>query len=104
MAVTREEVLHIASLARLKLDDARVDVLARELNSILKQIEVLETVDTGPVQAAEENRAVGTPLRPDVSAPPNLSLTLEQIAPEMKDGFFIVPRLATHEDLSESGA
>jgi hypothetical protein len=30
--------------------------------------------------------------------------TLESFAPAMRDGFFIVPRLATHEDSSESGA
>ena len=30
--------------------------------------------------------------------------TLESFAPAMRDGFFIVPRLATHEDPAESGA
>jgi hypothetical protein len=30
--------------------------------------------------------------------------TLDSIAPLMRDGFFIVPRLATHEDSTESGA
>ena len=104
MAVTREDVLHIASLARLRLDGARVDALARELNSILAHVEVLATVDTGSAEPAKAAAAAGLPLRSDVSAPPNLSLTLEQIAPEMKDGFFIVPRLATHEDSVESGA
>jgi hypothetical protein len=32
------------------------------------------------------------------------SAALASIAPVMRDGFFIVPRLATHEDSSESGA
>jgi hypothetical protein len=30
--------------------------------------------------------------------------TLQSFAPSMRDGFFIVPRLASHEDTSESGA
>lgn len=104
MAVTRDEVLHIASLARIRLDDARVDALASELSAILKHIEVLSSVDTSSVAATDDSHLAGTPLRNDVSAPANLSLPLESIAPEMKDGFFIVPRLATHEDSAESGA
>lgn len=103
MAVTREEVLRIASLARIRLDDARVDALARELSSILKHIEVLATVDTDLVQPPEAIGAGGTPLRGDVSWAASLSLSLEQIAPQMRDGFFLVPRLATHDDSLESG-
>jgi hypothetical protein len=33
-----------------------------------------------------------------------LERTLESFAPSMRDGFFLVPRLATHEDSAESGA
>ena len=104
MAVTRDEVLHIASLARIKLDGGRVDVLARELSAILGHVEVLTSVDTGSVKAAGLTDEPGTPLRPDTSAPGNLSRPLESFAPETKDGFIIVPRLATHEDSAESGA
>lgn len=104
MPVTREEVLRIAELSRFKLDDARVDALAIELSSILRHIEVLSTVDTAAVQPTEGIGAGGTPLRPDVSAPSNLSAALETFAPQMRDGFFIVPRLSTHEDSTESGA
>ena len=104
MAVTREEVLRIAALARIKLDDARVDALANELSAILQHVEVLSTVDTASVQATEGIGAGGTPLRADASKPANLSVALETFAPEMKDGFFIVPRLATHDDAAESSS
>lgn len=104
MPVTKEEVRRIAELARFKLDDARVDALATELSSILRHIEVLSNVDTAAVQPAVGIGAGGTPLRPDVSAPSNLSTALETFAPAMKDGFFIVPRLSTHEDSTEPGA
>lgn len=103
MAVTREEVLHIAALARIRLEESRVDTLASELNSILKHIEVLSSAETGTVKGIAESKA-GTPLRDDVSAPAAMSTGLESFAPEMKDGFIIVPRLATHEDSAESGA
>jgi len=104
MAVSREEVLHIASLARIKLDEKRVDALARELSAILKHVAVLQAVDTSSVPPADGANTRGTPLRSDSGPPDILSAPLQSFAPEMKDGFFIVPRLATHEDSPESGA
>jgi aspartyl-tRNA(Asn)/glutamyl-tRNA(Gln) amidotransferase subunit C len=104
MAVTREDVLHIAELARLGIDSARADELTKELSAILAHMEVLSQVDTGSVSPTIDVGEGGTPLRPDVGVSPLMKGTLESFAPAMRDGFFIVPRLATHEDSSESGA
>ena len=104
MAVTREDVLHIAELARLGVDAARADELTKELSAILAHMEVLSQTDTSSVPTTAGIGAGGTPLRPDVGVPPLMKGTLESFAPSMRDGFFIVPRLATHEDPSESGA
>ena len=106
MAVSRDEVLHIAALARFKLDEKRVDLLARELSSILGHIEVLSTIDTTGISSTVDPKAEegGTPLRDDAGPPAPLASSLESFAPEMKGGFFIVPRLATHEDSPELGA
>jgi aspartyl-tRNA(Asn)/glutamyl-tRNA(Gln) amidotransferase subunit C len=104
VAVTREDVLHIAELARLGVDAARADELTNELSAILAHMEVLSQVDTSSVPTTGGVGAGGTPLRPDVGVLPLMQGTLESFAPSMRDGFFIVPRLATHEDPSESGA
>jgi aspartyl-tRNA(Asn)/glutamyl-tRNA(Gln) amidotransferase subunit C len=104
VAVTRDDVLHIAELARLGIDGPRADELTKELSAILAHMEVLSQVDTTAVAATTGIGADGTPLRPDVSVPPMLDRPLEAFAPAMRDGFFIVPRLATHEDSAESGA
>ena len=104
MAVTRDDVLHIAQLARLGVDPARLDELTAELSGILSHMDVLARVDTSTVPPAAGVGSGGTPLRPDVSMPPGMTGTLESFAPLMRDGFFIVPRLATHEDSAESGA
>jgi aspartyl-tRNA(Asn)/glutamyl-tRNA(Gln) amidotransferase subunit C len=84
--VTRDDVLHIAELARLGIDAARADELTKELSAILSHMEVLSQVDTAAVS----------------TTPGVTSATLASIAPAMRDGFFIVPRLSTHEDSSES--
>jgi aspartyl-tRNA(Asn)/glutamyl-tRNA(Gln) amidotransferase subunit C len=104
MAVTREDVLHIAELARLGVDSARADELTKELSGILGHMDVLSQVDTTAVSATSGTDGEGTPLRPDVGTPSMMEGTLESFAPSMRDGFFIVPRLSTHEDSAESGA
>jgi aspartyl-tRNA(Asn)/glutamyl-tRNA(Gln) amidotransferase subunit C len=104
MAVTRGDVLHIAELARLGIDAARVDELTEELSAILSHMEVLSQVDTAAVSLTAGVGIGGTPLRPDVGVPGVSSAALASIAPAMRDGFFIVPRLATHEDSNQSGA
>ena len=104
MAVTRDDVLHIAELARLGVGAARADELTKELSSILAHMEALSQVDTAGAPATTDVAMGGTPLRADLGVSPSLKGTLASIAPLMRDGFFIVPRLATHEDPTESGA
>lgn len=97
MAVTLDDVRHIAALARLGLDDQRAEALVAELNTILKHMDVLSQVDTSRVDAAAGN-IEGMPLRPDVGPPIALERAREDFAPTMRDGFFLVPRLSTHEE------
>jgi aspartyl-tRNA(Asn)/glutamyl-tRNA(Gln) amidotransferase subunit C len=104
VSVTREDVLHVAELARLGVDSARADELTKELSAILSHMEVLSHVDTANVATTSGVDSGGTPLRADVAVTPLMAGTLASIAPAMRDGFFIVPRLASHEDSTESGA
>jgi aspartyl-tRNA(Asn)/glutamyl-tRNA(Gln) amidotransferase subunit C len=102
MAVTRDDVLHVASLARLALDETSVPRLVRELNGILEHMDALQRVDTAGVMGAEGVGDAGMPLRADGGPPYPLAHPREGFAPEMRDGFFLVPRLSTHEDATES--
>ena len=104
MAITRDDVLHIADLARLGVDPTRAHELTKELSAILAHMDVLSQVDTASVPPTAGVGEGGTPLRPDVGVSPLMKGTLQSFAPAMRDGFFIVPRLATHEDPGESGA
>jgi aspartyl-tRNA(Asn)/glutamyl-tRNA(Gln) amidotransferase subunit C len=104
MAVTRKDVLHVASLARLALDEETVERLVGQLNGILAHMDVLQKVDTSGVSAVEGVGDAGMPLRADGGPPYPLARTREEFAPEMRDGFLLVPRLATHEDATDSVA
>ena len=66
MAVTRQDVLHIAELARLGVDSGRADELTKELSAILAHMEVLSQIDTASVPPTAGAETEGTPLRPDV--------------------------------------
>jgi aspartyl-tRNA(Asn)/glutamyl-tRNA(Gln) amidotransferase subunit C len=98
MSVSLDEVRHIAALARLGLDESRLASLATELNSILGHIEELQTADTRSVEDDDAASRGRMPLRPDNLNPVILLRSREEFAPSMRDGFFLVPRLATHED------
>jgi aspartyl-tRNA(Asn)/glutamyl-tRNA(Gln) amidotransferase subunit C len=95
VTISLDEVRHIAALARLGISDARARAVAVELTAILEHMQVLATVDPGAaVESAQ--REHGMVLRPDSGPPIPLARTIASFGPEMRDGFFLVPRLATH--------
>ncbi|HNV74982.1 MAG: aspartyl/glutamyl-tRNA amidotransferase subunit C [Gemmatimonadetes bacterium] len=101
MSVTNDDVRHIAALARLGLEPDRVALLATELNGILAHMDVLAGVDTSAIDLHARGEGEGMPLRPDEGPSVPLTRPREAFAPEMREGFFLVPRLATHEDAAE---
>ena len=98
MAVSEDEVRHVAALARLGLDPDRIPTIAAELNGILAHMDVLSKVDTSGVGPITGIGAAGTPLRVDGGNQIPLARPREAFAPAMREGFLLVPRLATHED------
>ena len=98
MSVTLDDVRHIAALARFGLTDERAVSLVAELNTILEHMDVLSKVDTAGIEPVAGIGAAGLPLRPDVGPPIPLGRERDAFAPNVRDGFFLVPRLSTHED------
>ena len=87
----REQVLHVANLARLELTDAEVDKMATELSHVLDHIEKISELDLEGVPPTSHVVDVAGALRPDVPEP---SLPVEVAlasAPEPVAGGFGVP-------------
>jgi aspartyl-tRNA(Asn)/glutamyl-tRNA(Gln) amidotransferase subunit C len=101
MAVTIDDLLHVARLARLGVPGDRATQLVTQLNGILEHMDVLAKVDTTGVAATEGVGAEGAPLREDSGQPVPLAQGIESFAPAVRDGFLLVPRLATHDDAAE---
>ena len=102
MPVSLDDVRHVASLARLGLSEDRARALVTELNTILEHMDALSKVDTDGIEPVAGIGAAGTPLRADAGPPIPLARDIDAFAPRTKDGFFLVPRLSTHEDPEEA--
>jgi aspartyl-tRNA(Asn)/glutamyl-tRNA(Gln) amidotransferase subunit C len=102
VAVTIDDVRHIASLARLGLTDTRAAAIVAELNTILGHMDELAKVDTAGVEEAIGVGAEGLPVRKDAGPPFPLARSLDAFAPSVRNGFLLVPRLSTHESPEEA--
>lgn len=100
MSVSTADVRHVAALARLELDEAHLPSLVAELNGILMHIDELQQVVLADADTID--RPAGMMLRADDTMPVVLQRSREQFAPQTREGFFLVPRLATHGDAGAS--
>ncbi len=90
MKLSREEVLHIALLARLGLNDEEVDKLREQLSNILKNFEVLQQVDTTDVPPTAQSIALQNVTSEDETADSYPPGEILDNAPQREDGFFKV--------------
>ena len=90
MKLSREEVLHIARLARLGLSEAEVDKLREQLSDILENFEILQQVDTGDIPPTAQSIALQSVLRDDEVASSLPSSEILANAPRKDGDFFRV--------------
>jgi aspartyl-tRNA(Asn)/glutamyl-tRNA(Gln) amidotransferase subunit C len=91
--ISRDDVAHLARLARLTLSDGELDSFAGQLDAILAHVGAIQAVDVTGVEATDNPLKSVNVTRPDVIEP---CLTQEQAlaaAPKAEDGRFAVPRI-----------
>ncbi len=93
MKITTDEVLHVAKLARLKIDEKDLERLAEQLGSVLQYVESLNMVDTSGVVPTTHALSTQNAFRPDDAHTPTDRGNALSNAPETEDGFFIVPKI-----------
>ena len=69
MKLSREEVLHIARLARLGLTETDVDRFSEQLSNILENFEILQQVDTSGIPPTTQSISLQNVMRDDEIAP-----------------------------------
>ena len=90
MGLSKEEVKHIALLARLGVDEADLEKFSEQLSNILENFEILQRVDTTGVPPTSHPVALNNVLRDDEVAPSLAPAEILANAPEKEDGCFRV--------------
>lgn len=96
-AITREQVRHLADLARIDLDDDELDHLAPQLSVILESVASIREVAADDIAPTSHALPLVNVFRDDVVTP---GLSPEQAlsgAPEVEDQKFAVPRILGDE-------
>jgi aspartyl-tRNA(Asn)/glutamyl-tRNA(Gln) amidotransferase subunit C len=91
VALDREQVLHVARLARLELTSDELERMARELSHVLDHIEKIGELDLDGVPPTSHVVDAPAPLRPDEPQPCLARETVLASAPEPVRGGFGVP-------------
>lgn len=93
MRLTREQVEHVALLARLELTEAEKERDMNELNQILEHLERLNELDTSDVPPTSHAIPMTNVLREDEVRPSLPRDAALQNAPDPEAGCFRVPRV-----------
>ena len=90
--ISKEEVKHIAKLARLGLTEKEIAKYQRELSSILDYVEKLKEVDVSRVEPTSHSIAMENVMRDDRASEKReaKSEKLLELAPETKNGYLKV--------------
>jgi aspartyl-tRNA(Asn)/glutamyl-tRNA(Gln) amidotransferase subunit C len=98
MTIGRSEVLHVARLAELAVREEELDRLVDQLNRIVEYVAQLDQV---PGDRVVEPFLPGPPavsLREDIEGAVPLARPPAEMAPEFREGFYLVPRHGAMED------
>ena len=91
--LTRDDVLRVATLARLELSDDEAERMAAELAQILEHVAALQALDTEGTVPTAHAIPLATPLRPDTPDPGlDVDLALSN-APRREGDAFAVPKV-----------
>lgn len=89
--IARDEVLHVARLARLALSDNELEPMARELSAVLDHVAKIAELDLDDVAPTSHVVELTGALRPDEPRPSLARAVALAQAPAVSDEGFLVP-------------
>jgi aspartyl-tRNA(Asn)/glutamyl-tRNA(Gln) amidotransferase subunit C len=93
MLISRDTVLYIARLARLRLADGEVEHMRRDLDAVLGYVASLQSLDTAGVAPTTHVLEIATPLRRDEVAGVLAVSEVVRNAPEHTESAMVVPKV-----------
>lgn len=93
MKITKDEVIHVARLSRLDMDEESIDKFSGQIGTILEYVDTLKQVDTEGITPTSHAISLTNAFREDVEKEHlERDLSLAN-APEKEDGNFVVPKV-----------
>ena len=93
MTLKSEDVLNIAHLARLHIDEDAIDQYTSDLSSILTLVDQMNQVDSSDVRPLANPLDASQRLRADEVTETDQRDKFQQIAPDVAEGLYRVPRV-----------
>ena len=93
MSISPEEVLKIANLARLQINEEELDQYAEDLSNIISLVEQMNAVNTQDIQPMAHPQDVTQRLREDKVTETNQRDKFQTIAPRAEKGLYLVPKV-----------
>jgi len=91
--ISRDDVAHVATLARLRLDDDQVERFTGQLAAILEHAEDVEALELDDVEPTSHPYPLVNVWRPDEAGPTLANADALAGAPAAEDGRFSVPTI-----------
>lgn len=91
--ITKDDVKHVAKLARLELTEEETEKYSEQLGNILKYVEQMNEVDTTGIEPMPHAVPVTNVMREDEVKYEQTKEELMKNAPYEEDGFFRVPKI-----------
>jgi aspartyl-tRNA(Asn)/glutamyl-tRNA(Gln) amidotransferase subunit C len=93
VSLSKDQVQHIATLARLQLEKGEFDDVVAKLSSIVDFVDQLQQAPTDDVVPMAHPMNQKQRLRPDVVTELNERDAIQANAPAIRDGFYLVPKV-----------
>ena len=93
MSIDKDKIKHTAKLARISLDEKKIDDLSKDLSNIFKFIEKLNKANTENVKPLSSILDHSLRLREDKVNDGNMRKKILENAPNKNEDFFIVPKV-----------
>jgi aspartyl-tRNA(Asn)/glutamyl-tRNA(Gln) amidotransferase subunit C len=93
MSIDKDTVKHISKLARISLDDEKIDSLSKDLSSIIKFIEKLNELKTDKIKPLTSIINASLKPRKDEIKDGKIRDQILKNSPEKNEEFFVVPKV-----------
>ena len=93
MSIDKETIKHISKLARISLDDKKIDNLSKDLSSIIKFIEKLSKLNTDDIKPLTSIIEASLKFRKDEILDGKIRDQILKNSPEKNEEFFVVPKV-----------